>query len=141
MPNRAVREPAPPSWHAVLLANVHVLVHHIGGGEGGGGEGGGGEGDGGVEGGGEGGSEGVEGGEGDGEGGGEGGAGQDETVPETSVKVVGQEQTVASDDTAALDPWVGSRDARFQRRTEKQGIPLGRWEVSRCGWHVQIPDR
>ena len=62
MPNRAVREPGPPSWHAVLLANVHVLVHHIGGGEGGGGEGGSGEGGG---------------GEGGGEGCGEGGGGEE----------------------------------------------------------------
>ena len=65
MPNRAVREPGPPSWHAVLLANVHVLVHNIGGGEG--------EGEGGGEGG--------------------GGAGQVETEPSMPVRVVAQEQT------------------------------------------------
>jgi hypothetical protein len=64
-----------------------------GGGEGGGGEGGGGEGDG-DEGGGEGGG-GKEGGDGGGDGScGGGGAGQAETVPETPVRVVAQEQTV-----------------------------------------------
>ena len=61
-----------------------------GGGEGGGGVGEGGGGDGGGRGGGEGG-----GGEGGGEGGSGGGAGQVETVPETSVRVVAQEQTVS----------------------------------------------
>jgi hypothetical protein len=63
-----------------------------GGGEGGGeGNGGGGEGDGG---GGEGGGDGG-GGEDGGEGGGSGGgAGQDETVPETPVRVIAQEQTM-----------------------------------------------
>ena len=57
-PYWAVCEPGPPSWHALLFAKAHVLVHHIGGGEGGG-EGGGGEG-GGEGGGGEGGGEGGE---------------------------------------------------------------------------------
>ena len=86
-PNWVVCEPGPPSWHSLLFARPHVLVHHIGGGEGGG-EGGGARGGGGGEGG---------GGEGEG-GGGEGegeGAGQVETVPETpAVRVAGQEQTV-----------------------------------------------
>eukprot|EP00900_Chrysochromulina_parva_P018750 jgi/Chrpa1/26877/Chrysochromulina_OHIO_Genome00011884-RA len=54
-PYKSVYEPGPSSWQASLLANAHVLVHHIGGGEGGGGEGGGGEGGGGEGGGGEGG--------------------------------------------------------------------------------------
>ena len=46
-PYKSVCEPSPPSWHALLFANLQVLVHHIGGGEGGGGEGGGGVGGGG----------------------------------------------------------------------------------------------
>ena len=58
VPNKSKSEPGPPSWHALLFARPHVLVHHIGGGEGGG-EGGGGEG-GGEGGGGEGGGEGGE---------------------------------------------------------------------------------
>ena len=36
-PYKSVNEPGPPSWQALLFANDgHVLVHHIGGGEGGG---------------------------------------------------------------------------------------------------------
>ena len=60
-PYMSVSEPGPPSWHAELLANAHVLVHHIGGGEDGGDEGSGesgGKGGGGEGGGGEGGAEG-----------------------------------------------------------------------------------
>ncbi len=75
VPDKSKSEPGPPSWHALLFANAHVLLHNIGGGKGGG-EGGGGEG-GGGEGGGEGGGGdggGVEGG--GGEGGGEGGGGE-----------------------------------------------------------------
>jgi hypothetical protein len=53
------------------------------------------------------GGDGGEGGEGGGEGG--GGTGQVETVPETSVRVVGQEQTVPIETKTLLGPWVGSR--------------------------------
>ena len=42
VPNKSKSEPGPPSWHALLFARPHVLVHHIGGGGGvDGGEGGG----------------------------------------------------------------------------------------------------
>ena len=79
----------------MMMLGVRITVGGAGGGEGGGGEGGS---EGGL------GGRGGEGGLGDSEGGSEGsgggggeegrGAGQVETVPETPVKVVGQEQTV-----------------------------------------------
>ena len=75
VPNKSKSEPGPPSWHAPLFAYAHVLVHHIGGGEGGG-EGGGGEGGGGEGGGKGGGGEGGGGEGGGGKGGGEGGGGE-----------------------------------------------------------------
>ena len=83
-------------WPTALLASALVrpalvLTTEVPGAYGGGGGGDGGDGGDGGEGGGDGG-EGGEGGDG-GEGGG-GGAGQDETVPETPVRVIAQEQTM-----------------------------------------------
>jgi dTDP-D-glucose 4,6-dehydratase len=32
VPDKSKSEPGPPSWHALLFANAHVLLHNIGGG-------------------------------------------------------------------------------------------------------------